>query len=110
MKVEQKSNYTIIKDTQGDLVAFVMKLTHEFKSFENHNLIIDISSHKNLSSSDLDAFLPLSDKQKIAKKSFVILTEDCDYNTVSDDLVVVPTKIEAIDIIELDEIERDLGF
>jgi hypothetical protein len=110
MKVEQKDNFTIIKDTQGDLVSFLMKLTHEFKTFENKNLIIDISSYKNLTIAALNAFLPLSNQQKKAKKSFVIVVNDFDFNTVSSKLVVVPSKLEAVDIIEMDEIERDLGF
>ncbi len=110
MKVEQKDNCTIIKDTQGDLVSFLMKLTHEFKTFESQNLIIDISAYKNLSVSDLNTFLKLSNQQKKAKKSFVIVVKDFDFNTVTTKLVVVPSRLEAIDIIELDEIERDLGF
>jgi len=87
-----------------------MKLTHEFKTFENQNLIIDISSHKNLTSSALNTFLPLSNQQKKAKKSFVIVVNDFDFNIISSKLVVVPSKLEAADIIEMDEIERDLGF
>ena len=110
MKVEQKENFTLIKDTQGDLVSFLMKLTHEFKTFENHNLIIDLTAHKNLTNAALNTFLPLSNNHKKAKKSFVIVVKDFDFNIISSKLVVVPSKIEAIDIIELDEIERDLGF
>ena len=110
MQVEQKDNFTIIKDKQGDLVSFLMKLTHEFKTFENQNLIIDISSHKNLTIAALNTFLPLSNQQKKAKKSFVIVVNDFDFNIISSKLVVVPSKLEAADIIEMDEIERDLGF
>ena len=44
------------------------------------------------------------------KKSFVIIVSDFDFNKVSDKLTVVPTLQEAHDIIEMEEIERDLGL
>lgn len=110
MKVEQKGHTVTIKDTQGDLVSFLMKVTHEYKSFEKYNIIIDISLHHALSAKDVNSFLPLSKNHKTAKKSFVIVASDIDFNAVSDKLVVVPTALEAHDIIEMEEIERDLGF
>lgn len=110
MKVEAKGHTTIIKETKGDLVAFLMKLTHEYKTFEKQHLIIDISHLKDLSVKDINSFLPLSKVHKKAKKSFVIIAEDIDFNKVSDKLAVVPTMIEAHDIVEMEEIERDLGF
>lgn len=110
MKVEQKGHTVTIKDTQGDLVAFLMKVTHEYKTFEKHNIIIDISWHKNLTVKDVNSFLPLSKTHRKAKKSFVIVADGIDFNAVSTQLLVVPTLIEAHDMIEMDEIERDLGF
>ena len=110
MKVEQKGHTVTIKDTQGDLVSFLMKVTHEYKTFEKHNMIIDISLHKKLSVKDLNSFLPLSKIHKKAKKSFVIIADDIDFNSVSEKLTVVPTNLEAHDMIEREEIERDLGF
>ena len=60
MKVEQKGHTVMIKDTQGDLVSFLMKVTHEYKSFEKHNMIVDLSLHKDLTVKAIDSFLPLS--------------------------------------------------
>jgi hypothetical protein len=54
--------------------------------------------------------MPLSKQHKKAKKSFVIITSDFDYNAVPAKLTVVPSLLEAHDIIEMEEIERDLGF
>jgi hypothetical protein len=44
------------------------------------------------------------------KKSFVIVAENIDFNALPKSLVVVPSILEAHDIIDMDEIERDLGF
>lgn len=110
MKVDQKGHTVTIKDTQGDFNGFVEKVTQQFKTFEKQNIIIDLSADANLSENDLKLFLPLSKQQKKAKKSFVIVVSDLDFNSISDKLVVVPSLLEAHDIIEMEEIERDLGF
>lgn len=109
MKVENKGNICIIKDNQDDITAFLMKLTHEHKTFEKHNLIVDVSHHKDLSVKEVNAFLQLSKTHKKGKKSFVIIA-DVDFNKCSEKLSLVPTLQEAHDTIEMDEIERDLGF
>ncbi|MDR7212446.1 ribonuclease Z [Flavobacterium piscis] len=110
MKVDQKGHTVTIKDTQGDFNSFLEKVTQQFKTFEKQNIIIDLTSDSNLSESDVKLFQPLSKQQKKAKKSFVIVADDLDFNAVSDKLTVVPSLLEARDIIEMEEIERDLGF
>ena len=75
MKVEQKGHTVTIKDTQGDLVSFLMKVTHEYKTFEKHNMIIDLSMHKDLTVKAINSFLPLSKTHRKAKKSFVIVAD-----------------------------------
>lgn len=110
MKVDQKTHTITIKDTQGDFTSFLMKVTHQYKTFEKHNLIIDLLFYKDLSTSNIKLFLPLSKQHKKSKKSFVIVASDFDYNAVPDKLTVVPSILEAHDIIEMEEIERELGF
>ena len=110
MKVEQKGHTVTIKETQGDLISFRLKLTHEYKTFQKHNIIVDVRMHKDLSIKEVDSFLPLSKTHKKAKKSFVIVAEGIDFNAVPAQLTVVPSVLEAHDIIEMEEIERDLGF
>ncbi|MEO7976539.1 ribonuclease Z [Flavobacterium sp.] len=110
MKVDQKGHTVTIKDTQGDVNSFLEKVTQQFKTFEKQNIIIDLTSDSNLSESDVKLFLPLSKQHKKAKKSFIIVVDDFDFNAVSDKLTIVPSLLEAHDIIEMEEIERDLGF
>ncbi|OXB02435.1 ribonuclease Z [Flavobacterium pectinovorum] len=110
MKVDQKGHTVTIKDTQGDFKSFLEKVTQQFKTFEKQNIIIDLSADDKLTESDVKLFLPLSKQQKKAKKSFIIVVSDLDFNAISDKLAVVPSLLEAHDIIEMEEIERDLGF
>ena len=110
MKVDQKAHTVTIRDTQGDLASFLVKVTQQYKTFEKHNIVIDLLMYKELSANDIKLFMPLSKQHKKAKKSFIVVTSDFDFNAVSDKLIVVPSLLEAHDIIEMDEIERDLGF
>ena len=110
MKVDQKEQLVIIKDTQGDLAAFITKITDQHKTFENQNIVINLLAHKTISINDIKLFASLMKVHKKNKKSFVIVAEDLDYNAVPDQFTVVPSLLEAHDIIEMEEIERDLGF
>lgn len=110
MKVEQKGHTTTIKDTQGAIQNFLEKVTREHHSFKSQNLILDVTSDKNVNLKDIKAFSDLSKMHKKGRKSFVIVAEGIDFNDVPAKLTVVPTLLEAHDIIEMEEIERDLGF
>ena len=109
MKVEEKGRTVIIKDTQGDLASFLLKLDHGV-NFSNRNLIIDLSSYKSLVAKDILLFTDFYKKHKKEKKSFVIVASEFDFNANTKTIVVVPSVLEAHDIIEMEEIERDLGF
>lgn len=110
MKVEEKSHTIIIKDTQGDLASFLAKVTAEYPAFKSKNIIIDITLHKGVVLKDVLLFLGFSNKHRKAKKSFVIVVDDFDFNEAPDEMIIVPTVLEAQDLIEMEEIERDLGF
>lgn len=110
MKVEDKGHTTILKDTQGDFKSFLDKVATEYNSFKGKNIILDVTQDNNLTLNDVLGSLQLSNKHRKAKKSFVIVAKDFDYDDVPDEMVIVPTLQEAHDIIEMEEIERDLGF
>lgn len=110
MKVETKGHTTIIKDTEGNVATFLEKVSSQHASFKDHNLILDISRDETADVKAIKTFADLSKKHKKAKKSFVIVAENIDFNAVPSSLLVVPTLLEAHDMIEMEEIERDLGF
>lgn len=110
MRVEQKGNVTIISETQGSLNSFIEKLLHEYASFVSQNLILDITHDIHVTINEIKLFSDLSKTHKKNKKSFVIVAQDIDFNKVPTKLDVVPSILEAHDIIEMEEIERDLGF
>ncbi len=110
MKVEHKTHTTIVKDTEGNISEFLQKVTNQYDEFKERNLILDVSRDKSVDIKGIKTFSDLSKKHKKAKKSFVIVAENIDFNDVPASMLVVPTLLEAHDMIEMEEIERDLGF
>ncbi|MFZ4106019.1 ribonuclease Z [Flavobacterium sp.] len=110
MKVDQKDHFTVIKDTQGNIQNFLEKITHEHATFKTQNLILDITHNKNVEIKDIKLFSDLSKAHCKGKKSFVLVASKIDFNAIPIQLTVVPSIQEAQDIIEMEEIERDLGF
>ncbi|HET7361531.1 MAG TPA: ribonuclease Z, partial [Salinimicrobium sp.] len=78
--------------------------------FKNENVVVDILKYGNLSLEELLSFLKLSDKHRAAKKSFVLVNDTINIDPVPEELMVAPTLQEAVDIVQMEEIERDLGF
>jgi hypothetical protein len=110
MKALLKGHTTVLKDTQGDIQLFLDNITNQHESYKNQNLILDVTHDKSTTIQSIKAFTELSKMHCKGKKSFVIVAENIDFNAVPKSLVVVPSVIEAQDIIDMDEIERDLGF
>lgn len=108
MKVKEKNNVVVFKKISEDLAAFVKKIVDQPNVFKDKNIIIDLEETA-LRPSEIIPFEPLAVFQKKQKKSFVIVA-DIDFDEVSEEIIVVPTLQEGFDIIEMEEIERDLGF
>ena len=108
MKVKEKNNVVVFKKISEDLAAFVKKIVDQPNVFKDKNIIIDLEETA-LRPSEIIPFEPLAVLQKKQKKSFVIVA-DIDFDEVSEEIIVVPTLQEGFDIIEMEEIERDLGF
>ena len=110
MKLDTKEHTIVFKATQGDSTAFIEKVTNQQESYKHQNLILDITNDKTTTIVLIKAFSDLSKIHKKGKKSFVIVAENIDFNAVPKSLIVVPSVTEAFDIIEMEEIERDLSF
>ncbi|MBF4470824.1 MULTISPECIES: ribonuclease Z [Flavobacterium] len=110
MKVTEKGHTIIIKDTEGNIAEFLEKVDSQYNSFKDSNLILDISNDKSVDVKSIKIFSDLIKKHKKGKKSLVFVITDIDYNKVPASITVVPTQLEAHDLIQMDEIERDLGF
>jgi len=110
MIVEQLENTTVITQEKKTISELVLGIEKMYHSIESHNIIVNLFSLSGIKSADLKEFSLLSEKHKAGKHSFVIVNKAVNIDDVSEELEVVPTLIEAHDLIQMEEIERDLGF
>ena len=110
MKVTEKENYKILEDEKNDVMGFSSFLESVHENFEDDNLVVDILKYGELTLEELLSFLKLSNMHRKNKKSFVIANDAINIDRVPEELQVVPTLREAEDIVQMEEIERDLGF
>lgn len=108
MKVDITDKYILLINNESSLEDFLINIENQYNDFEKSNLIIDLTN--DIKKSSLSVFKEFSKKHKKNRKSLVIIIKEIDLDKTPKYLMVVPTLLEAIDVIELEEIERDLGF
>lgn len=110
MIISREDYVTLITQETATIPQLVKNIQEAYGKFKNDNIIVNLSSLGNLSLPDILEFLELSNLHRKHKQSFVLVTDKFNLNETPDELVVVPTLQEAYDIIEMEEMERDLGF
>ena len=110
MIIDQDGNISIITQEKATIAELVKKIQVLYPKFKNNNIIVSLSSLNKLGLQDIVEFLALSKAHKDTNHSFVIVSDKIDLDIVPNEIVVVPTTQEAYDIIEMEEMERDLGF
>lgn len=117
MKINKTDQYFSVKPSNKELFSseeqfqlFFDEFLKNNTNFKNVNLILDFSDSVNVDLSKILLFSPISEKHKNHNKSFVIVCEGIEFDKIPEELVTVPTFKEAEDIIEMEDIERDLGI
>ena len=102
MKIFRNKLYVILEIyTNDEMSNLITELNILFRN--ENNLIIDFSKAEFQMNKDF--FKKIIKKQTLNKKSLVFVSNK---NKNCVDLNIVPTLIEAIDFIEIEEIERDI--
>ena len=110
MIFDQDGNITIITQEKVSLVELVKKLNIVYSRYKHDNIIVSLTSLKQLRTQDVVEFLQISNQHRSKKHSFVLVTDKINLDDIPEELVIVPTLQEAYDIIDMEEIERDLDF
>lgn len=110
MKITEKEGYRIFADERNDVSEFAAFLESIQPKIKNDNVVVDILKYGELRLDELLKFLELSNRHRKGNRSFVIANDTISIEQVPEELVVVPTLQEAEDIVQMEEIERDLGF
>ncbi len=110
MIIDSQENISVLTQEKVSLSTFVDNFKGALPKVKNNHLILNLLALNKVSAQDLLEFLEFSRTHKATKKSFVLVAKDVDFDKVHIDLSVAPTLKEAYDIIEIEDIERDLDF
>ena len=110
MIITKEGNIALITHERASFETLLQGINAQYDSLKNFNIIIQLWSMEAIEPLALAVFLELSNMHRSNKQSFVLVSDQVSYDDVNEALLVVPTLQEAKDIIEMEEIERDLGF
>ncbi len=110
MIFDKDGTTTVVSQEKISIVTFLQNLKKSIGNLKNDNLILNLFSFEKLSADDVLEFLQISNSHRSNGKSFVIVTNKVAFDELPDEIIVTPTIQEAKDIIEMEEIERDLGL
>ena len=93
-------------------VDFRNLVKSNYKNIQEQNIVIDLTAYKKkITPNHILEFSELStySKEQLGK-SFVVASSTINILELPNDISVAPTLQEALDLIEMEEIERDLGY
>lgn len=108
MIFNKEESLIIISQEKISIDVFLQNLEVEYPKLKNDNLVLDLMGFNKLTPYNVISFLELSKNHKKNGKSFILVSEKVSYDDVPEEISLVPTLKEARDVVEMEEIERDL--
>lgn len=111
MKIENHPNFVVLEDEKATIMDFASLIESEVPvKYKGKNVVLNLLNYNSFELPQLLLFLKTSNLHRKTKQSFVIVNDAIEIDDIPFEMIVVPTLQEAADIIEMEEIERDLGF
>jgi hypothetical protein len=110
MQIEKKDTFTLLISDENLFSNFYNSFLIEEKKLQKENIIVQISNNCNTSIKDFLLFLNIAEKKKGNGTSFVIVNSNIDIDDFPESFNITPTLQEAIDVLEMEAMERELGF
>ena len=110
MIFDKEGNTTIVFQEDISLNAFLENINASYNTIKHDHIIVNLFSFDKLTADNVLEFLALSNAHRETRKSFVLVTDKVSFDDTPEEICLVPTLQEARDIIEMEEIERDLGI
>jgi len=110
MKIENKEKYTLISSDEKSFEEFYAVFKNQKSAFEKEHLIVHLSDTFNTKNNEISLFLEYAHAKKENGTSFVIVDKNVDIDDFPETFNIAPTLQEAEDILEMEAIERELGF
>lgn len=113
MQIRQEEQTTIFSWESIDPIGadFRNLVKGHYKNMHQQNIVVDLSAITKLKSHHILEFSELSlyNKDQV-NKSFVLVIGKMPIDALPEDISTAPTLHEALDLIDMEEIERDLGY
>ena len=110
MKITKEEHFSLITTDEASFEVFYTNFTkHKIAEPKTH-LVLELSENLNTTIKDLSLFLDIATAFRSNGMSFVVICNKIDIDEIPDEINVVPTLTEAKDVLEMEAIERDLGF
>lgn len=110
MKVVENDKYISFEVDEPNIGSIHAELFSQLKNTDNKHVILNFTKSTLLSNEDFLLFLDVATQKKESGTSFVVVNKDISADDFPEHLNVVPTLKEAEDILEMEDIERELGF
>lgn len=105
MHIQKKDNYTLVSiDTSFD------EFNGGIDALKSDHLVLEVSENLNIDDAIISLLLKIASAFKENGMSFVLVKTGIDVDNFPESLNIVPTMQEAEDVLEMEAIERDLGF
>lgn len=108
MKTQQTEKYIHIRPEKSFL-DFFKSFKDSLNQYVDHNMILDCTDF-DITNEELMQFTPISENKMEHGTSFVIIKSGVSIDEFPDELIIVPTLQEAEDLIDMDEMTRNLDF
>jgi len=110
MNIQQKENYTLFTSQSSVLSEVLNTLSEALQKHTRENIVLQISDNLNITVNNFSVFLNIASEKKANKTSFVLIIKSLNIDDLPEEINIVPTLQEAEDILEMENIERELGF
>ena len=110
MKFELKGHTALVCESQPTTAGFLKSFDDLYPEIKSKNIIISLLDFQSLDLFFFDRLIKISKVHQKAKRSFVIVSLKSIPDSIDEDLICVPTHKEAYDLIEIEEMQRDLGI
>jgi len=111
MKKINYSNYTLLQPTdQGAADEFIKSVADYFLQNAEANFVVDLLEFTEINHQNIKELISVKQSINAEKYSFVVLINQLKVEDLPEEINTVPTLKEAEDVIQMEAIERDLGF
>ncbi len=110
MIFEINYNIAIVHQNQSSVLSLNKEFEQNFELLQSKHVILCLDETQQINKEFLSAISDLSNKFENNNRSFVVVSAALSSDDWPEDIALAPTQQEAKDIIEMDEMQRDLGF